>query len=563
MSEYVSKDSLLESDSSGLSLHDFSGSCTSLTVADSNNINTNNNICPEAGKNLDEDTLQLELSRIESQFVSFINEESRLKQIMRTFETQYQQALSSSKISMIPCFNFIVTGQEDGRFLSLDLGGSTLRVSVIDVFGSQRSAQVVVSEKFLIPDSQKIINHAFFQWIGKKINQVIFATGQNPQQESYFDKSKQIQAGITWSFPLNQTHTNDGFINSCGKGYAIDNAILNKSLKTLFEESAFAAAGINLQVLSLVNDSVSVYLSAKFFNKHTLMGMVIGTGTNCCLFLPTKLITSQEKQEANKVVLYANNHKECLFNTELSFFGQHFQRHATSYDSEVHKAWLVATLSSSNVNAFIDNDFNNLNQPLEFLTSGRYISEVSRLVIVDLIKNGYLLKDNSQFLSNKLFVKYDHFTGEVCSVISNSVDLDTAKQYFIDTFSKKNDTIATAIDDPEASATISISDEEMFAMKRVIQAVATRAAAILACSIISLENLSSKKEESANTTANAKISSVGYGGSVLKHFHYYREKLDYFLSLLNPDTQYQLNFVNDSSIFGAAISAAINRNITQ
>ncbi|GMM32813.1 hexokinase [Saccharomycopsis crataegensis] len=467
----------------------------------------------------DKDPLTTKLENIENQFTNWTSNVETLQNIITEFTVQYKEALAESDISMIPCYNYLLGGNELGNYLSLDLGGSTLRVSVITLDGANSTAKVVVSKNFGIPDSKKTINFAFFDWIAHNINEVISGNC------SAFADSEEIMAGVTWSFPIFQTSSSDGTINKCGKGYNLDPRIFKMSIKSLFENSC-SKYKIKLKILSLINDTVSVYLTAKFLDSSTSMGLVLGTGTNCCLFLPTNYI-NQNKADLNKDVLAGNNyHNLCLFNTEVSFFGEHVKSNVTKYDQQIFD-W------HSLEHAHLSNNFEGLFQPLEFLTSGRYISELCRLMVVDLIQQGLILK--SQSPGDGLFQKYDFFTGEFCSNFYNLQDNKGCAEYFQQNFQAQ------------------CSDRDVAAIKKIIDMVIDRAAAILACSVVSLESL-------VELDNGSKIRSIGYDGSVLNNFHHYRSRFEHYLSILNPQMEYRLDFMNDSSILGAAIAAAANNN---
>ena len=100
---------------------------------------------------------------------------------------------------MLPSFNHLLpTGREKGQFLALDVGGSTLRVALVELRGREadgRESEIVQMETFRItPEIKQYEGMAFFDWLAARIHEVLSKDGRST--EGY------IPMGLAWSFPI-------------------------------------------------------------------------------------------------------------------------------------------------------------------------------------------------------------------------------------------------------------------------------------------------------------------------------------------------------------------------
>ncbi|KAG5365559.1 Hexokinase-1 [Yarrowia sp. C11] len=230
-----------------------------------------------------------------------------------------------------------------GSVLSIDIGGSTLRGSMVDL----EKMTVCDSVQHLIPDTVKNYSGSdFFDWIVERIMPLVQ------------DVDGTIPIGLSWSFPIFQPHISQGLIQTMGKGYGVADEIINQDLKELFE-SHFASHGKTVEVGAILNDSVASLVAANYISKAHLC-LILGTGINVSALLP--------KQQLPKT---AQDQDKYIVNCEASLFGQCVSK--TCWDLELDEALERPGF-----------------QPLESLTSGRYIGEICRLILRDLSRTGFL-----------------------------------------------------------------------------------------------------------------------------------------------------------------------------
>ena len=116
------------------------------------------------------------------------------------------EGVQSSAASMLPCHIYrLPSGHETGTFLSVDLGGSTLRVALVQLHGmnarlNHRGAPIEIVEMRTwdgsdIEHLKSLRGDAFFDWIALRIGEVVGKLGRAVNDAP-------LAMGISWSFPI-------------------------------------------------------------------------------------------------------------------------------------------------------------------------------------------------------------------------------------------------------------------------------------------------------------------------------------------------------------------------
>ena len=124
----------------------------------------------------------------------------------------FRHGLRSSRETMLPSYiHRLPTGREKGTAIALDLGGSNLRVAVIQLLrhgrirGDGKSHMdelmtVVDRRSWKVTDDVKgFVSREFFDWIADKIEEVVGAAG--------LGNGRGTCMGVTWSFPIESVNT--------------------------------------------------------------------------------------------------------------------------------------------------------------------------------------------------------------------------------------------------------------------------------------------------------------------------------------------------------------------
>lgn len=254
--------------------------------------------------------------------------QSQHPQLTRCLLEQFTHALEGSEISMLPVCAINTTGtgtSSSGKHLCIELGGSTLRVGLVDFDNGADSR--LVQESWLLDERSKVLDA---MWFDELVTRCETSIGV-----------KTASVCIIWSFPVDPEHR----IITMGKGWSLDPKIAHLTLDQLVVD-AFASRGYDVSVRRVVNDGTAVAITGAAYDSQ--VSLILGTGVNVCLL-----------------------RQGMLYNVELGFFGS--LETATEYDLMMDARF--ATMKG----AYVLNE-TPLFQPFEVLTSGRYLGELLRII---------------------------------------------------------------------------------------------------------------------------------------------------------------------------------------
>ena len=332
---------------------------------------------------------------------------------------QFRELAQTSELHLLPMpVRGLPSGTEVGKFICIDLGGTNLRVSFVELLGKGGSNaspkpdqydgdNKKPSPRFLkthekswpIEDHLKMDKaEDLFAWVGACVANVI----RSGYQELSAAEREELIIGITFSFPMTQTLLEEATLLPMGKGFAItSNLNLGKMLLAGYQRQC-DTVGINatssednakaqspelptlgplpkLKLTAIANDTISTFISVAYAvraqsNRRTVMGLIVGTGTNAAIplkmdhFPMSKIIHSNSKCignvfEANKIV---TNTEWSVRPTGDALFELNIP---TKWDKQLDKQL------PHGVQGF---------QPLEYMTAGRYLGEIVRLVLCEM-----------------------------------------------------------------------------------------------------------------------------------------------------------------------------------
>ena len=126
---------------------------------------------------------------------------SSLLSLSRGLQEQFKQGLQTSDICMLPSFNHTLPkGDESGSYLAVDVGGSNLRVALVDLGGSQRGSTMKIVKLLGFAISSKVRSLKgveFFDWMAERIEEITLC----PEVQQSLGHGPYIM-GVAWSFPV-------------------------------------------------------------------------------------------------------------------------------------------------------------------------------------------------------------------------------------------------------------------------------------------------------------------------------------------------------------------------
>ncbi|KAJ2985011.1 hypothetical protein NUW58_g5761 [Xylaria curta] len=292
----------------------------------------------------------------------------RLRTFSSDLKAQFRERLQTHPECMLPSFNHLLpTGNEVGQYLALDVGGSTLRVALVELRGREadgRECEIIRMISFKItPEIKRLEGMAFFDWMAMRIHDVIHKDGVASTQDP-------IPMGLAWSFPVEQVSLGGGLLMGMGKGFLATSGLLGQDLGEVIK-SACQKHGLNVQLASIINDSTATLLSQAYTHAETRFGLILGTGTNIAVHLPVSALS--RFKYGTRPESWFDSASHVIVNTELGMFG-HGILPLTRWDERLN-----ATHPRPEF------------QPLEHFLSGYYLGEICRLAIVEAVETAGLL----------------------------------------------------------------------------------------------------------------------------------------------------------------------------
>ncbi|KAI7877369.1 actin-like ATPase domain-containing protein [Lichtheimia hyalospora FSU 10163] len=301
---------------------------------------------------------------------SFLLSKDGLAPIINGFLCEFKHGLktpSKGLATMIPSFvTRLPNGTETGTFLSLDLGGTNLRISAVELLGN---GKVRVSEFKQSPSHELKTGPgtAFFDWIADAVNELVTVKARHLFSEAQVSGKETLSLGVCWSFPVDQTGVDRGTMLRMGKGFTLQ-GIEGKDLADMFHQ-AFERKSLNVRVSAILNDTVGTLVAHAYANPKARTGLIFATGINAAYPEKMELI---EKLDPEMRASYPAN-TEMLINTEIDIFGSDEYLPLSKYDRILD--------ASHNQPGF---------QKYEKMLSGAYLGELVRLIALDFIKTGAL-----------------------------------------------------------------------------------------------------------------------------------------------------------------------------
>ena len=248
------------------------------------------------------------------------------------------------------------TGEESGRFLALDLGGTNFRILLMDI-GSQGKFEMDSKVYAIEQEIMTGTGEALFDHIASCL--ASFVRDKNLEMEN-------LPLGFTFSFPLIQEGLAVGRLAQWTKGFKCS-SVEGNDVVDLLKQAIERRGDISIDVLAILNDTTGTLMSCAWREPKCRIGLILGTGTNACYLENVEKVSTfhPESHEDDHVII----------NTEWGAFGDHSELDfvRTKWDKEVDEMSL-----------------NPGKQTFEKMISGMYMGELVRLVVVDMVDEGLM-----------------------------------------------------------------------------------------------------------------------------------------------------------------------------
>ncbi|CAD5177371.1 unnamed protein product [Musa acuminata subsp. malaccensis] len=235
----------------------------------------------------------------------------RLKQVAQAMAAEMHAGLlaadaGGSKLRMLPSFvDKLPTGDEEGLFYGLDLGGTNFRVLRVQLGGKERGIIEQESKEVPIPP------HLMFGSSDELFDFIAIELADFAAKDCLIEGGRQREIGFTFSFPMRQSSVSTGVLVKWTKGFSIDETVgkdISVELTEAMERQHLdmrVAALVNPNIFPVdpprtlvafihrilrfkmhcalemqVNDAVGTLAGSRFYDKDVVLAVILGTGTN-------------------------------------------------------------------------------------------------------------------------------------------------------------------------------------------------------------------------------------------------------------------------------------------
>ncbi|KND90673.1 Hexokinase-1 [Tolypocladium ophioglossoides CBS 100239] len=461
-----------------------------------------------------------------------------LVELCAGLKTQFFERLQTDMECMLPSYSHqLPTGGECGQYLALYVGGSTLRVALVELRGREagegKQSEIVNMRNFRIgKDIKDLEGMAFFDWMGQRIQETL---STSLSREHSLEKP--LPVALAWSFPIEQTSLGGGKLLRMGKAFLADKGLLGEELGQIVKQ-ACKNQGLNVELRAILNDSSACLLSRAYSYTSTRFGLILGTGVNMAAYLPVMGIG--KPKFGVRPDGWFNQASHVIVNTELGMFGHNILP-MTRWDHALTRAHPRP-------------DF----QPLEHMVSGMYLGEVARLALLEAIETAGLL---GGVVPPSLEAPYSLGTDTISMIESDSTpQLKEA----IGLFSERHPSSYT----PTTSDLLAIQSIASFVSVRSSALVASCVFTLWDCRLeaeqayISTLPESSPERQRAEADMRLENTTVAFNGSVIENYPGYLSSCQRYVNelvdgkgLAEPRS---INLVpaKESSLMGAAVALA-------
>ncbi|EXJ93404.1 hexokinase [Capronia coronata CBS 617.96] len=489
--------------------------------------------------------LRKEFARLEELFT--VNTEM-LKKITRRFGEELEQGLREDRQNIPMNLTWVTslpTGHEKGTFLTLDLGGTNLRVCLITL--DTPGQPDVVQQKYKLSEHLKTGSaDELFDFMADSLQ--VFLE-QHPHQTKQWDKESPLPLGFTFSYPATQERIDHGVLQTWTKGWDVKDVEGHDVAEML--RKAIQKRDLPIKLFALVNDTTGALIASAYNDPETIIGAIFGTGCNAAYMEKQKNIPKMARYPSAAGNSKTKSNTTGNPETDRGDNGAELMAINCEYGAFDNSH---SVLPRTRYDELIDEESPRPGeQTFEKMSAGLYLGEIFRLVLVELRDRGVIFQKNGSPAGRAS-------RGEVNGSKVPTQGLDDA--YALDTeflSLVENDESPNLIESCNVfeahlhhadlpTIPISPSREELLFFRRIAQLIAIRGARLCACGVSAIcQRLGVDKGH------------VAADGSVaIKHPHFKTRWEKAVAEIL--DIEYgriALTSAEDGSGIGAAVIAAL------
>jgi hexokinase len=432
----------------------------------------------------------------------------RLRQLADAMEVEMHAGLAlegGSRLKMLLTYvDSLPTGDEEGLFYALDLGGTNFRVLRVQLGGREKRIVNKDAKEISIPPHIMVGSSGeLFGFIASELAKFVATEGDKFQ---VFD-GRQRELGFTFSFPVRQSSIASGTLIKWTKGFSIEDAVGQDVVAEL--TAAMDKQSLGMRVAALINDTVGTLAGGRYYDEDVTVAVILGTGTNAAYV-----------ERASNIPKWHGllpKSGEMVINMEWgNFKSSHLP--ITEFDR-----------------ALDEESLNPGEQIYEKLISGMYLGDIVRRVLLKMAEEAELFGETVPSKLRAPFILRSHDISSMHHDISPDLEVVAAKL-------KEN---------------IGVIDTSFETRKMVVQVcdiITRRAAQLAAAGIAGVLKKLGKDPSSKNNHKRV----VAIDGALFEHNTVFRNCLERSLTqvLGEEACPFTVKLANDGSGIGAAVIAA-------
>lgn len=375
----------------------------------------------------------------------------KLKAIVKRFGEELDDGLSKNNqnIPMNIGWTGLPTGSEKGTILTIDLGGTNLRVCSVTLHGDTKDAQEkseLDQEQYKLPEDLKTGEaEGLWNFIAEKLDSFV----KSRKLDQKYTKEKPMPLGFTFSYPARQDRIDHAVLQTWTKGFDIKGVEGEDAAYHLREK--MESKGLPFELICVINDTVGAMIASAYIDPSTIIGAIFGTGCNAAYMASLSSIKKLKKgAERTNDAQNGKSDGRMAINCEYGAFDNERRvLPVTSYDKQIDQ-------ESPRPGE----------QAFEKLSAGLYLGEIFRLILLGLADRGLIFKDQD---TKQLHESYSIDTGFLANIeVDGSPKLSTTRDLFA---SKLN---------------LTPTDVEIELSRRLAEIIAVRGARLCACGIAAI-----------------------------------------------------------------------------
>ncbi|KAJ6134111.1 hypothetical protein N7523_000433 [Penicillium sp. IBT 18751x] len=433
----------------------------------------------------------------------FTLEPTKLKEITNHFIKELEKGLTVEGGNIPMNITWVMgypTGNEKGRFLTIDMGGTNLRVCAVHLSSTKRDSEVF-QMKYQLPEEIKTgTADELWNWVADRVHDFL------NDHDSGGHNNKLLPLAFTFSFPVDQRTISTGVLQQWTKSFSVSGAEGEDVVAQL--KAAINRKKVPVEIVALINDTTGTLIASHYGDPQVKVGCVFSTGCNAAYMEECRLIPKLKH-------LNLPEDAQVIINTEYGAFdNDSVVLPLTPWDHQLDRESLRPGT-----------------QRYEKMVAGLYVGEMLRLIMVNLHEE------------NKLFKGQD-ITRLRCENALDATFLSIAELDL-------SEDLEDMRDEFESSLSLSPVLIELRVCRYLIGLIATRAARLYACGIAAI----CKKK-------GIRKCHVGVDGSVFNKYSGFKQRAAQGLRDIFDWPSHELDLIvlnpsEDGSSVGAALAAAL------